>query len=136
MIIIIPRPRTACGRDTVVVVLVSIFRAFFRLFYWIFIFIIYYTMQSTHTCTVGLCFLAYKASLFWSIFQENSVKTRFLHHHIAVFVGHTLWLAMCGTQLVRCRWVRPCPTSMRWTFWMFELVSDSVRLTGRVSGFS
>ena len=27
-------------------------------------------MQSSHTCTVGLCFLACTTSLFWSIVQE------------------------------------------------------------------
>ena len=89
-IIIIPRPRIACGRDTVVVVLVS-WLAFFRLFYWIFISMMLkrMLMQCSHTCTVSLCFLACKTCLFWSIVQEISVKTLFLRRHI-VIVGRTL----------------------------------------------
>ena len=71
-------------------------------------------MQSSHIRTVCLCFLACKASSFWSIFQENSEKRvfwsspycflsvtphgwLFIHRHVAVFVSHTLWLVVCST---------------------------------------
>ena len=90
-------------------------------------------MQSSHTRTVDLCFLACKASSFWSIFQENSVKCVFLaiamllflsvtphgwlfvHRHIAIFVSHTPWLVVCSSPYCyfcqsRPIWLAVCST--------------------------
>ena len=99
-------------------------------------------MQSSHICTVGLCFLACKPSSFWSIFQKNSVKRVFgpspycyfcqsrpmvgsvfiaillflsvtpygwqcVHRHIAVYVSHALWLAVCSSPY--CCFCQSCP---------------------------
>ena len=60
-------------------------------------------MQSSHICTVGLCFLACKAFSFWSIFQENSVKLVFGPLPYCCFVSYALWLAVCSMWLVRVR---------------------------------
>ena len=76
-------------------------------------------MQSSHIRTVGLCFLAGKASSFWSVFQENSVKRIFwpsphccfcqsrpmvgcVFIAILLFLScsHALWLAVCSTWLL------------------------------------
>ena len=56
-------------------------------------------MQSSHFRTVGLCFLACKASSFWSIFQENS----FFWIAMLLFLSVTPygWL-LCSRGLLAC----------------------------------
>ena len=60
---IIPRPRTACGRDTVVIVLVSLLVNTIISLNLYMLIVKWMQIQSSHICTVGLCFLPCKS--FW-----------------------------------------------------------------------
>ena len=125
IIIIIPHPRTACGSHRVSLLfslLVSTFLDYFIGFRYFHI-VKRMQMQSSHIRTVGLCFLACKAASFWSIFQKNSKKTRFLA--IAILVT-PYGCTVCSSPYIAFLSVTPygwllCSRGSRW---MFEIVSE------------